>query len=73
MAAFHWNLCFFKYFRVFSYVSVYAMYFICKFNDSKILALVVTLKLEKVYACTYVTFSRARAYTLYSATTVLTI
>ena len=49
IAAFLWNLLFFKYF-IFSYVSVYAMYFDCKCNVSKIVALVVTLK-ESLCMC----------------------
>ena len=45
------------------------MYFSSKCNVSKILALVVILKFEmkqslRMHACMYVTFSRARAYTL---------
>ena len=52
------------------------MYFSCKCNVWKILALVIILKFEmkeSLHLCVYVTFSRARAYTLYCATTVLTI
>ena len=50
----------------------------CKCNVSKILALVVVLKFEMKkslckHACIYVNFSRARAHTLKSATSVLTI
>ena len=49
-----------------------------KCNVSKMLALLVTVKFEMkeslcTCACMYVTVSRARAHTLYSATPVLTI
>ena len=75
IASFYKNVCFFKYF-IYSNLSLWAMYFRCKCNVWKILVLVITLKFEikeNLHLCVSVTFSRARARTLYCATPVLTI
>ena len=55
---------------------MYAMYFSCKFNvfqASSSCSYSEFRDERKLNAFVYVSFSRARAYTLYSATTVLTI
>ena len=63
-------------FYEFSYVSIDAMYFSCKCNvsqDSSSCSYSEFRDERKLNAFVYVSFSKARAYTLHSATTVLTI
>ena len=61
-------------FYEFSYVSIDAMYFSCNVSqDSSSCSYSEFRDERKLNAFVYVSFSKARAYTLSSATTVLTI